>query len=105
MVGDITDWYLSMKECSGVAWTGLLKAGNFTKTISELSKSSKEWHVLINVRPRMLQIGIRASFFKTKPEWDEKFELKQNVTEDLIRSGQISVVERPWKKVTTTGWK
>jgi hypothetical protein len=31
--------------------------------------------------------------------------LKKNVTEDLIRSGQISVVECPWKKVTTTGWK
>jgi hypothetical protein len=57
------------------------------------------------VRPGMSQIGIRASVFNTEPEWAEKVELKKNVTEDLIRSGQISVVERPWKKVTTTGQK
>jgi hypothetical protein len=39
----------------------------------------------------MLQIGIRASVFNTEPGWAEKVELKKNVTEDLFRSGQISV--------------
>jgi hypothetical protein len=33
---------------------------------------------------RMLQYGIRASIFKTKPGWVEKVELKRNVTEDLF---------------------
>jgi hypothetical protein len=36
---------LSMKECSGVAWPGLLKVGNVTKTVLKLSKASEEWHV------------------------------------------------------------
>ena len=54
MVGDISNWYLSMKECSRVAWPGLLKAGNVTKTILELSKASEEWHVLAGVRSGML---------------------------------------------------
>jgi hypothetical protein len=53
----------------------------------------------------MSQIGIRASVFNTRHEWADKVELKQNVTKDLIRSGHISVVERPWKKVTTIGQK
>ena len=44
MVGNVTNWYLSMKECSGVAWHGLLKVENVTKTVSELSKASEEWH-------------------------------------------------------------
>ena len=39
----------------------------------------------------MLQYGIRAPIFNTEPGWAEKVELKQNVTEDLFRSGQISV--------------
>lgn len=55
MVGDVTNWYLSMKECSGVAWPGFLKAGNVTKMVLELSKASEEWHVPAGVRPRMLQ--------------------------------------------------
>jgi hypothetical protein len=46
MVRDVTNWYLSMKECSVVAWLGLLKAGNETKRVSELSKASEEWLVL-----------------------------------------------------------
>ena len=59
MVGDVTNWYLSMKECSGVAWPGLLKDGNVTKMVLELSKAS-EWHISTDGRPWMLQIGIRA---------------------------------------------
>jgi hypothetical protein len=39
----------------------------------------------------MLQYGIRASFFNTELGWDEKVDLKRNVTEDLFQSGQISV--------------
>jgi hypothetical protein len=39
----------------------------------------------------MLQYGIRASVFNTEPGWVEKVELKQNVTEHLFQSGQISV--------------
>ena len=39
MVGDITNGYLSMKECSGVAWHGLLKVENVTKTVSKLNKA------------------------------------------------------------------
>jgi hypothetical protein len=39
----------------------------------------------------MLQFGIRVSVFNTEPGWAEKVELKQNVTEDLFRSGQILV--------------
>jgi hypothetical protein len=37
-----------------------------------------------------LQYGIRASVFNTEPGWAEQVELKQNFTEDLFRSGQIS---------------
>jgi hypothetical protein len=55
MVGDVTNGYLSMKECSGVAWPSLLKAGNVTKMVSELSKASEDWHALTGVRPGMLQ--------------------------------------------------
>jgi hypothetical protein len=72
MVGDVTNWYLSMKECSGVAWPGLLKAGNVTKTVSELSKVSKEWHVPGLCEAGVSQIGIRASIFNIEPEWAEK---------------------------------
>jgi hypothetical protein len=32
----------------------------------------------------MSQYGIRTSVFNTEPRWAEKFELKQNVTEDLF---------------------
>ena len=56
MVKDVTNGYLSMKECSGVAWSGLLKASNVTNTVSELIKASEEWHALDDVRPRMLQV-------------------------------------------------
>jgi hypothetical protein len=54
MVRDVTNWYLGMKECSGVAWPGLLKAGNVTKTVSELSKVSEEWRAPAGVRSGML---------------------------------------------------
>jgi hypothetical protein len=54
MVGDVTNGYLSMKECSRVAWTSWLKDGNVTKTVSELSKSSEEWHAPTSVRSGML---------------------------------------------------
>jgi hypothetical protein len=37
----------------------------------------------------MLQIGIRASVFNTKPGWAEKVGLKKNVIEDLFQGGQI----------------
>jgi hypothetical protein len=43
-----------------------------------------------------LQIGIRASVFNTEPGWAKQVELRRNFTEDLFRSGQISVAERPW---------
>ena len=58
MVGDIPIWYMRMKECLGVAWPGLLKAGNVTKMISYLSKASEEWYAPTGVRLGMLQIGI-----------------------------------------------
>jgi hypothetical protein len=32
----------------------------------------------------MLQTGIRALVFNTKPKWPEKVELKKNFTEDLF---------------------
>jgi hypothetical protein len=45
MFGDVTNGYLSMKECSEVAWTSLLKARNVTNTVLKISKVFEEWHV------------------------------------------------------------
>ena len=52
----------------------------------------------------MLQYGIRAPAFKTKPGWAEKVDLKWNFTENWFQSVKIwsyrvSIV----KKVTTIG--
>jgi hypothetical protein len=91
MVRDVTNWYLSMKECSGVAWPGLLKAGNVTNMVSEPSKASEEWHVPTGVRPGMLPIGIRASIFNTESDWAEKVELKKNVTENYFKVAKFQL--------------
>jgi hypothetical protein len=50
----------------------------------------------------MLQHGIRASIFNIEPGWTEKVELTRNFTEELFRSGQISVCRASmvnWEKV------
>jgi hypothetical protein len=52
MVRDVTNWYLIMNECSRVAWPSLLKAGNVTKMVSELSKASEEW-----IFPDLCEVG------------------------------------------------
>jgi hypothetical protein len=53
MVGDVTNGYLSMKECLGVAWPGLLKVENVTKTVLEISKVYEEWHI-----PGLCEVGV-----------------------------------------------